>query len=132
MSEPQDIEFTHSISNFSAPSFSSHDPTLWFTILEVNFRAHRITSSLKEFSVATTLLPPEVSINSLILSQLPAPKSPRRHKYGSRDSNHTSNNSTNSNTNFNSMCYYHHRFGKTAHHCQHSIRETTTAVTSGP
>ncbi|KAK4328284.1 hypothetical protein Pmani_001309 [Petrolisthes manimaculis] len=61
MSEPLDIsDVTPTISIFRAPSFSSHGPTLWFTILEVNFRAHRITSSLKKFSVATTLLPPEV------------------------------------------------------------------------
>ncbi|KAK4296348.1 hypothetical protein Pmani_002496 [Petrolisthes manimaculis] len=59
MSEPRDIEPTPTISTFRATSFSSHDPTLWFTILEVNFRAHRITTSLKKFSIATTLLPPK-------------------------------------------------------------------------
>ncbi|KAK4313851.1 hypothetical protein Pmani_014837 [Petrolisthes manimaculis] len=60
MSEPQDIsDTTPTISNFRAPSFS-HDHTLWFIILEVNFRAHRITSCLKKFSAATALLPPEV------------------------------------------------------------------------
>ncbi|KAK4325153.1 hypothetical protein Pmani_004306 [Petrolisthes manimaculis] len=60
MAEPQDIEPIPTISTFRAPPFSSHDPTLWFTILEVNFKAHHITTSLKKFSVATTLLPPEV------------------------------------------------------------------------
>ncbi|KAK4315544.1 hypothetical protein Pmani_013235 [Petrolisthes manimaculis] len=51
MSIPLDTsDATLTVSNFRAPTSSSHDPTLWFTILETNFRAHRITSSLKMFS----------------------------------------------------------------------------------
>lgn len=47
-------------STFRAPAFTSHDPNLWFTILDVNFKAHNITSSLLKFSHACTLLPPDV------------------------------------------------------------------------
>ena len=43
-----------------APAFTSHDPQLWFTILEVNFRAHNIATSLNKFSHACTLLPADV------------------------------------------------------------------------
>lgn len=43
-----------------APPFTSHDPNLWFIILEVNFRAHSVTDSLIKFGHACTLLPPEV------------------------------------------------------------------------
>ena len=43
-----------------APAFTPHDPTIWFTILEVNFRAHKIASSLAQFSHACTLLPSDV------------------------------------------------------------------------
>ena len=41
-----------------APAFTLHDPTIWFTILEVNFRA--IASSLAQFSHACTLQPSDV------------------------------------------------------------------------
>ena len=50
---------------FRAPAFTSHDPNLWFTILDVNFKAHNITSSFLQFSHACTLLPPDV------ISQVP-------------------------------------------------------------
>ena len=46
--------------SFRAPAFTSHDPALWFTILEVNFRAHNITTSLSKFSYACTSLPADV------------------------------------------------------------------------
>ena len=46
--------------SFRAPAFTSHDPALWFTILEVNFRAHSITTSLSRFSYACTSLPADV------------------------------------------------------------------------
>ena len=45
---------------FRAPAFTSHDPSLWFTILDVNFKAQNITSSLLQFSHACTLLPSDV------------------------------------------------------------------------
>ena len=43
-----------------APAFTSHDPNLWFTILEVNFKAYSISTSLAQFSHACTLLPSDV------------------------------------------------------------------------
>ncbi|KAK4328440.1 hypothetical protein Pmani_001188 [Petrolisthes manimaculis] len=166
MAEPQDIEPIPTISTFRAPPFSSHDPTLWFTILEVNFRAHHITTikgmlSLEDLAQLADefmdTIPNETTICNITSSneisqlkdlisslaeqvselklqvkqQSPAyPPSPRRHRSRSRDSRNTSTNS-----NFNGMCYYHHSFGKNAHHCQQPcsyIRETTPAVTSGP
>ncbi len=45
---------------FRAPAFNSHDPNMWFTILELNFKANNITEALKQFTHACTLLPPEV------------------------------------------------------------------------
>jgi len=51
---------TQAAASFRAPAFSSHDPSLWFTILEVNFQANNITSGLQQFSHACTLLPPDV------------------------------------------------------------------------
>lgn len=52
-----------SVSTFKAPTFTPHDPALWFTILEISFRASRITSSLKKMSHALTLLPHDVLSN---------------------------------------------------------------------
>ncbi len=51
------------VSTFKAPTFTPHDPALWFTILEISFRASRITSSLKKMSHALTLLPHDVLSN---------------------------------------------------------------------
>ena len=54
---------THDVSAvnvFKAPPFCSQDPSLWFTLLECNFKANCITSSLMKFSHATALLPPDV------------------------------------------------------------------------
>ena len=48
------------INVFKAPPFCSQDPSLWFTIIECNFKANRITTSLAKFSHATSLLPPDV------------------------------------------------------------------------
>ena len=45
---------------FKAPEFCSHDPTLWFNLLEMNFKVNRITSSVSKFSLATQKLPSEV------------------------------------------------------------------------
>ncbi|KAG0727286.1 hypothetical protein GWK47_034964 [Chionoecetes opilio] len=45
---------------FRAPPFCSQDPSMWFSILESNFKASRITVSLTPFSHATALLPPNV------------------------------------------------------------------------
>lgn len=49
-----------SVSSFKAPTFAPHDPALWFTIIELSFKANRITSSLKKMSHALTLLPHDV------------------------------------------------------------------------
>ena len=51
---------TPQASTFRAPAFISHDPNLWFTILDVNFKAHKITSSFLQFSHACALLPSDV------------------------------------------------------------------------
>ena len=65
------------INVFKAPTFCSQDPSLWFTIIECNFQANRITSSLAKFSHATALLPPDVLsqvsdvIAKAVLSQHP-------------------------------------------------------------
>ncbi|XP_050707626.1 uncharacterized protein LOC126992843 [Eriocheir sinensis] len=48
------------VASFRGPTFTSHEPTLWFTILEVNFKPHRITTSLTKFSHATALIPLDV------------------------------------------------------------------------
>ena len=48
------------INVFKAPPFCSQDPSLWFTIIECNFQANRITASLTKFSHATALLPSDV------------------------------------------------------------------------
>ncbi|XP_076030459.1 uncharacterized protein LOC143018763 [Oratosquilla oratoria] len=48
------------VSAFHAPPFSNRDPTIWFTILECNFKANRITTSLTKFSHACGLLPSDV------------------------------------------------------------------------
>ncbi|XP_076042100.1 uncharacterized protein LOC143025999 [Oratosquilla oratoria] len=45
---------------FRAPPFLSHDPTVWFNILECNFKSSRITTSLAKFSSACSLLPADV------------------------------------------------------------------------
>lgn len=62
---------------FKAPTFCSHEPLLWFTIVECNFRANRITSSLTKFSHVTALLPPDVlsqvsdAVTRAVLSEKP-------------------------------------------------------------
>ena len=48
------------VNTFKAPTFFSQDPSLWFTIIECNFQASHITSSLTKFTHATSLLPPDV------------------------------------------------------------------------
>lgn len=54
------VEVTQGVASFCAPTFVSHNPTVWFTILECNFKIHCITSSLKKFCHATSLLPFDV------------------------------------------------------------------------
>ena len=62
---------------FKTPEFCSHDPTLWFNLLEMNFEVNRITSSVSKFCLATKKLPSEVLtkvsdvIQSAITSQQP-------------------------------------------------------------
>ncbi|XP_076047340.1 uncharacterized protein LOC143028866 [Oratosquilla oratoria] len=50
----------HEVSVFRAHPFSDRDPTIWFTILECNFKAGHITTSLTKISHACGLLPPDV------------------------------------------------------------------------
>ncbi|XP_076039429.1 uncharacterized protein LOC143024503 [Oratosquilla oratoria] len=45
---------------FRAPAFCSQDPSMWFSILECNFKASSITVSLTKFSHTTAVLPPDV------------------------------------------------------------------------
>ena len=45
---------------FRAPQFCTSDPSMWFNLIECNFKAHRITTSMTKFSHATSLLPQEV------------------------------------------------------------------------
>ena len=62
---------------FRAPQFCTHDPKMWFNLVEINFKANRITSSLTKFSHATSLLPQDVLtkvadiISKAILSETP-------------------------------------------------------------
>ncbi|XP_076030418.1 uncharacterized protein LOC143018718 [Oratosquilla oratoria] len=64
-------------SAFCAPHFSSRDPTIWFTILECNFKANRITTSLTKFSHACGLLPPDVLLQvSDTISKAPTSNTP--------------------------------------------------------
>lgn len=46
--------------NEGVASFTNHDSTLWFTILECNFKVYRVSSSLTKFSHPTTLLPHDI------------------------------------------------------------------------
>ena len=46
--------------SIKAPPFCSQDPSLWFCLLECNFKASRISSSLTKFNHAVSFLPPEV------------------------------------------------------------------------
>ncbi|XP_076047201.1 uncharacterized protein LOC143028713 [Oratosquilla oratoria] len=46
--------------SFRAPAFCSQDPSMWFSILECNFKASSITASLTKFSHTTAVLPPDV------------------------------------------------------------------------
>ena len=55
-STPQDS----TINVFRAPPFCSQDPSIWFTIIECNFKANRISSSLRKFTHAISLLPSDV------------------------------------------------------------------------
>lgn len=55
-----DNEVVQGVASFRTPTFICHDPTLWFTILECNFKAHHVSSSLTKFIHATTLLPHDV------------------------------------------------------------------------
>lgn len=50
------------VASFRAPAFNAHDPSLWFTIVEVNFKAQRITNSCTKFSHVSSLLPQDVLI----------------------------------------------------------------------
>ncbi|XP_076035364.1 uncharacterized protein LOC143021641 [Oratosquilla oratoria] len=50
----------HEVSAFRTPPFSNRDPTIWFTILEGNFKVNHITTSLTKFSHVCGLLPPDV------------------------------------------------------------------------
>lgn len=50
-------EFAPSIATFRGPPFCPQDPSMWFSLLECNFTAHRITRSLMKFTHATTLIP---------------------------------------------------------------------------
>ena len=45
---------------FRAPAFTSQDPSMWFSILETNFKASKITVSLTKFANATSVLPPDI------------------------------------------------------------------------
>ena len=45
---------------FKAPPFCNQDPSLWFTILECNFKSSKITNSLTKFTHAVSLLPPDI------------------------------------------------------------------------
>ena len=45
---------------FSAPPFISQDPSTWFSILECNFKASKITVSLTKFVKTSTVLPADV------------------------------------------------------------------------
>lgn len=49
-----------SINAFKAPPFCSQDPSVWFSLVECNFKCNNITASLTKFSHATALLPPDV------------------------------------------------------------------------
>lgn len=51
---------TASILAFRAPQFCTHDPNMWFNLVECNFKANKITSSITKFSHATSLLPQDV------------------------------------------------------------------------
>ena len=45
---------------FRAPQFCTSDPSMWFNLIECNFKANKISSSMTKFSHATSLLPQEV------------------------------------------------------------------------
>ncbi|XP_076049410.1 uncharacterized protein LOC143030093 [Oratosquilla oratoria] len=65
------------VSAFRAPPFSNRDPTIWFTILECNFKANRITTSLTKFSHACGLLPSDVLLQvSDTISKAPTSGTP--------------------------------------------------------
>ncbi|XP_076035380.1 uncharacterized protein LOC143021656 [Oratosquilla oratoria] len=67
----------HKVSAFCAPPFSNRDPTIWFTILECNFKANRITTRLTKFSHACGLLPPDVLLQvSDTISKAPTSDTP--------------------------------------------------------
>ncbi|XP_076056307.1 uncharacterized protein LOC143034254 [Oratosquilla oratoria] len=59
------------------PAFCSQDPSMWFFILECNFKIFRITSGLVKFTHAVSLLPPEIlSQVSDILTSISDPPTP--------------------------------------------------------
>ncbi|XP_076047341.1 uncharacterized protein LOC143028867 [Oratosquilla oratoria] len=45
---------------FRAPAFCSHDPSMWFSILECNFQASSFSASLSKFSHTTIALQPNI------------------------------------------------------------------------
>ena len=53
---------TASVLAFRAPQFCTHDPKMWFDLVECNFKANKITASLTKFSHASSLLPQDVLI----------------------------------------------------------------------
>ena len=59
MSDDDDKIMTANIA-YKAPPFCIQDPSIWFSILECNFKASRITTSLAKFSNSSALLPPNV------------------------------------------------------------------------
>ncbi|XP_076047349.1 uncharacterized protein LOC143028876 [Oratosquilla oratoria] len=65
------------VNSFRALPFLSHDPTVWFNILECNFKSSRISTSLAKFSNACSLLPPDVlsrvsdAISTALISETP-------------------------------------------------------------
>ncbi|XP_076044683.1 uncharacterized protein LOC143027299 [Oratosquilla oratoria] len=72
--QPATLSAVHA---FRAPPFLSHDPTVWFHILECNFKSSRIWISLAKFSNACSLLPPDVfsrvsdAISTALISDTP-------------------------------------------------------------
>ncbi|XP_076041350.1 uncharacterized protein LOC143025493 [Oratosquilla oratoria] len=54
---PQQPATLSAVHAFRAPPVLSHDPTVWFNILECNFKSSRISTGLAKFSSACSLLP---------------------------------------------------------------------------
>ena len=49
-----------SIAAFRGPPFCTQEPSMWFSLLEINFSSQRITSSLTKFTHATSLIPHDI------------------------------------------------------------------------